>query len=405
MRPREVLRSALRGMGSNPLRSILTVLGVLIGVGSVILLVAVGNGSSKEIQANIDRLGTNTLTVFSGQFGFGAASSGPEAQNQQLTLTTAQALANKADAPDVKSVTPEVTGAETLTYGSASESAEVVGTYPSYFAATNSPVSQGTYFTDSDVTGARNVAVIGDTLAQDLFGTANPIGKQINMGGQLFTVNGVLANKGSSGLANANDIVIAPLSTVQQELTGFGPLSQIILQATSPGTVNAADGEATAILDQQLQVTNSASSPFQILNQSQLLSTSTKTASTFTVLLGAVAGISLLVGGIGITNIMLVTVTERTREIGILKALGAPRGAILAQFLAEATLLSLVGGGLGVLAGLVGATFKIDGVHPAVEPYSIALAFGVSLVIGLFFGGYPANRAAGLRPVEALRHE
>jgi putative ABC transport system permease protein len=237
-----------------------------------------------------------------------------------------------------------------------------------------------------------------------LFGTASPLGQKVYVGGVPFTVTGVLKSKGSSGFQNADDTAIAPLSTVEQSLTGYVTLNNIVVQAASPAVVNTVQSEITSILNKRHSVT-SANADFQILNQATLLSATSSTSHTFTVLLGAVAAISLLVGGIGITNIMLVTVTERTREIGIRKAIGAPRGAILGQFLAEATLLSVIGGALGVLAGLVGSRFTIVGVKPVVVPSSILLAFAVSVAIGLFFGGFPANRAAAMRPVEALRYE
>ena len=403
----EVFRFAFGGIATNRLRSALTTLGILIGVGAVILLVAVGNGSAKNIQQSIERLGTNTLTVYGGRFGPRAGTgTGLSSQNQDLTVQVAAAIAKSDMAPHVKSVSPEVTTQATATYQGASHTiSQLIGTYPSYFEASNSAVRTGTYFTNSDVLDARKVVVIGETVAEDLFGDASPIGKRITIDGSLFRVVGVLEDKGSSGFQDANDMAVAPLSTVQQTLTGYGALSAILVQATSSDSVDAAQTEITAILNQELGVTDSSTTPYQILNQAQLLSASTETTHTFTVLLGVVAGLSLLVGGIGITNIMLVAVTERTHEIGIRKAVGAGRGAILGQFLIEATLLSLVGGTLGVLAGIVGSHFTIVGVEPVIAPASIGLAFGVSVAIGLFFGSYPASRAASLLPVEALRHE
>jgi putative ABC transport system permease protein len=218
-------------------------------------------------------------------------------------------------------------------------------------------------------------------------------------------VVGVLGAKDTNGPSDSNDVVVAPLTTVRDTVAGYGGLTSITVQATSAETVEAAQAEITAILDAALGVTDSSSASYRVFNQAQLLDTATDAADTFTVLLAAVAAISLLVGGIGVTNIMLVTVTERTREIGIRKALGARRGSILGQFLAEATILCLVGGALGVLAGVVGATFTIAGVEPVLVPASILLAFGVSAAIGLFFGSYPANRAARLLPIDALRYQ
>ena len=405
MSPGQILRFALAGLAANKLRSALTTLGILIGVGSVILLVAVGNGSSRQIEENLDALGTNSLTVLhegAGLFGSATGNTGAES-TANLTVADAQALSQAAG---VASASPVVSTSETLTYGGNSDSdTALTGTYPSYFQATNSPVGQGSYLTDDDVTSARKVLDIGTTTASDLFGTANPVGQTVEVAGVPFTIIGVLKEKGASGLGNADNSAIAPLTTIQETLTGYGSLNDIVVEAQTPGEVNAVESEITSILDRLENVTSTSQGNFEVLNQASLLAASTSSSHTFTVLLGAVAAISLLVGGIGITNIMLVTVTERTREIGIRKAIGARPGVILAQFLAEATLLSLMGGILGVIGGLVGTLFTIVGVKPYPVPASIALAFGVSVVIGLFFGGYPANRAANMRPVDALRYE
>jgi putative ABC transport system permease protein len=397
----ETIRFALRGISANKLRSGLTVLGILIGVGAVILLVAVGNGSAKAIQAQIEGLGTNTLTIISG----GArGQAGPAVRSTALTLDMVNALNNSDTAPDVKSASPVVSGSQTLVYDGTDYSvSQFVGTYPGYVAASNYTVASGSTFTMDDVTSGRRVALIGTTVDTALFPGVDPVGRQMTVSGTLFTVIGVLGTKGGSGFNDPNDIVISPVSAVQQALTGYGALNQILVQATGPDTVNAAQTEVSAILDQKLHVTGTE--PYRILNQAQLLQARTSTAQTFTLLLGAVAGISLLVGGIGITNIMMVTVTERTREIGIRKALGAPKRTVLMQFLVEATVLSLMGGLLGVAAAVIGSRFQIAGVTPVIVPSSVALALGVSIAIGLFFGSYPASRAASLRPIEALRYE
>jgi putative ABC transport system permease protein len=394
----EVVRFALRGLSANKLRSALTMLGILIGVAAVILLVAVGNGSAQAINQRIEALGTNTVTVMSA--GRGGSTS------TALTTAVADALIDPVLAPDVASVSPVVSAAATLTYeGTDHDVSQFVGTTPSWFASSNTPVGTGAGFTADDEARGRRVVVLGRTAAEELFPGTDPLDQQVTVGGALFTVVGVLAEKSSTGFQDSNDTAIAPLSAVRQVLTGYGALTSILVQARSSGRVDAVQSQVATILNQRLDVSAGATTPYRIQNASQLLATQTETADTFTTLLGAVAAISLLVGGIGITNIMLVTVTERTREIGIRKALGAPRRVILTQFLIEATLLSVLGGALGVAAALIGSSFSIVGVKPVIVPSSVGLALGVSIAIGLFFGGLPAGRAARLRPIDALRYE
>ncbi|PJN21739.1 ABC transporter permease [Kitasatospora sp. CB02891] len=396
----QMIRFAVGGLAANKVRSALTMLGVLIGVASVILLLAVGNGSSVAVKESITSLGTNSLTVSS------SASRGSATAAKKLTVEDAKALASATDAPAVKSVAPVVTTSGTALYGNISyQPGQIVGTYPAYFETANQKIARGDYFSADDVLNSRKVAVLGSTTAKELFAAEDPIGKKITIGGTPFTVTGVLTTKGSTGFNDPDDVVIAPLPTVQNAFTGFGSVNQILVQASSADTTAEAQADITRILMGTHAVKDPAKVDFRISNQTSLLSARESTTKTFTVLLGAVAAISLLVGGIGITNIMLVTVTERTREIGIRKALGAPRAVILGQFLAESTLLSVVGAGLGVLAGIVGSHFSVVGIKPVVIPESVLGAFAIAVAIGLFFGSYPANRAASLRPIDALRHE
>jgi len=398
------LRVAIGGISSNKLRSVLTTLGVLIGVSAVIILVAVGTGSSQAVESRINQLGTNTLTVFNtGRFG---RASGTQTQVASLTIADVNALENPNNAPDVKSVSPVVSTSETATYGSATYTTTVEGSTPSYLTAEDYTVQAGSEISSQDITSHAQVVDIGSDVASNLFTTGeNPLGATIMIGSTNFEVIGVLASKGTSGLTDQDAVAIAPYTAVEDHLTGYSQsFSELIVQGRSASTLNLAEAEVENVLAAQNDTTV-ADLPFQVLNQATLLSTVESTSSTFTVLLAAVAAISLLVGGIGVMNIMLVTVTERTHEIGIRKAIGAPKSAILAQFLFEAVLLSLIGGTVGVVIGVVGSRFKIAGVQPVIAPYSIVLAFGVSIAVGVFFGFYPANRAASLRPIDALRYE
>jgi putative ABC transport system permease protein len=401
----ETLRIAWGGIAANKLRSGLTIVGMTIGVASVIVLIAVGNGSSKAIKSQIQSLGTNVLLVQSGVGRGGSGASG--ASSVALTKKDAEALQEPGKAPDVMSASPVVSAtAVKLVFASTSyEPTTFTGTTPSYLTAHNYKVAEGSSFTSADVSSHKRVAVIGQTVAEELFAGQSAVGQNMKVNGSNFEVVGVLAAKGSNGASNQDDVVMAPISTVQDSLTGYGPISSITVEAKSEPALNAAEGEVKQILEERHKIKNTEEPGFQVLNQGSLLSTSSSASGVFTTLLGEVAAISLLVGGIGVMNIMLVSVTERTREIGIRKAIGARRSDILTQFLTEAVLVSLIGGLTGVLVGVVGSQFKIAGVQPQIATYSIFLAFGAAALSGLFFGTYPAARAASLRPIEALRFE
>ncbi|PRY67482.1 putative ABC transport system permease protein [Glaciihabitans tibetensis] len=402
----DILLSALRGVLANKMRSILTMLGVLIGVASVILLLAVGNGSAATIRESIAALGTDTVTVRASSTGGGGGPGATATEGSTVKEITVDVSDKLSDAGlgHVSAVVPQVSTSLTVSStASSSDSVSIIGTSSDYFDVSTAEVGTGESFTEDDVASAAKVAVIGSELATTLFPTGSALGESITVDGTPLTIVGVLATQSSTGTDDPNTVVIAPISRIQRSFTGFGAVSSLLVQATSSDDVAAAEGEIGVMLDQFLGVGVDDTAPYTITNQTSLLETEAASADSFTVLLGAVAAISLLVGGIGVTNVMLVSVTERTREIGIRKALGATRGAILGQFLAEAATLTLVGGLLGVAVALIGATFEINGTMPVVLDYSIPLALGVSVAIGVFFGVYPAGRAAAMRPIQALR--
>ena len=402
----ETIRVAFAGLVANKLRSGLTILGLMIGVGSVIVLIAVGTGSSDAVQAQIDALGSNVLLVQSAQ-GLGGARG--TSSSAPLTVADTTALQDTFAAPDVASVSPVVTAnGVTLTYnGAIYTPAQFLGTTPSYKAARNYTTAEGAWFTGSQENSHSRVLVVGPTVVSSLFGGQDPIGDTVQVNGTSYQIVGVTASKGSNGTANQDDVAFAPLTAVQDTLTGYGSINQIVVQARSTQQLTAAQTEVTQILDQLDPPTpgSTSTSNFNVINQGSILQTSASSSTVFTTLLGEVAAISLLVGGIGVMNIMLVSVTERTREIGIRKAVGARRSDILTQFLIEAVLVSLMGGIAGVLFGVIGSQFTIAGVQPVIAPYSVALAFGAAVLTGLFFGTYPASRAAAMRPIEVLRFE
>jgi putative ABC transport system permease protein len=403
------LRSAVRGLSTNKLRSALTVLGIFIGVGAVIIVVAYGNGSSQAVQNRIKALGTNTITILNrGRFGRGPATGGTQSQSATITTQDVAAMRDPNQAPDILSVSPVLSSSQTASYSGASDTGvSITGTSPTYLSAEDYQVQAGSTLTDSDVANHNQVVLIGQTVVSDLYQPGqNPIGTEVYFGSARFTVGGVLASKSSATAAiDPNNVAIVPYTTAQDLLTGYtNNFTQLIVQAKSSKAVNAAEQEAADILASANQ-TSVANLPFTIINEQTLLSTSASTSSTFTVLLTVIAAVSLLVGGIGIMNIMLVVVTERTREIGIRKAIGAPRRAILGQFLTEAMLLSFIGGLVGVVVGLIGTHFEINGVKPVPTAGSVFGAFAVAVAVGVFFGFYPASRAASLRPVDALRYE
>ena len=405
------IRVALQGLTANKLRSALTMLGIIIGVAAVIALVAVGQGAQAAVTQRFQSLGSNLLVISPGA-AFSRRASQGAASAQNLTNEDAQAIAQLATL--VEAIAPEysVRGAQVV-YGSKNTQTSVLGVPPEYLAVRNWQVAQGRFIDQQDVESLAKVCTLGTTVVEDLFGSnsLDPVGKTVKINRQNYQVVGVMASKGQTGFTNEDDQVFIPLSTAQIKFGGAGntSLESINVQVTSADMMDFAQAELKAILRARHGLSPSQADDFNIRSQVQIMEMAQQTTGTFTILLGAIAAISLVVGGIGIMNIMLVSVTERTREIGIRKAVGAKRRDILMQFLVEAVVLSSLGGIVGVLVGWGSAQLlsrlASELLSTLVTPGSVVMALGVSLAIGLFFGIYPANRAARLNPIEALRHE
>jgi putative ABC transport system permease protein len=406
MKTADLIEEIYLGVSANKVRSGLTMLGIVIGIASVIAMLSVGQGAKASIESNIQSIGSNLLSVTPGaQRGPGVAVSAGRGSAQSLTREDANAITTVAG---VQAVAPESSRRYQVTAKGTNTNTTVDGTTPAYLAVRNVSVSSGSFFSDADVSSRSKVAVIGPTTRDDLFGTdADPIGQQIRINGVTFSIVGMTAAKGGSGFSNQDDMIFIPISTMATYLSGNEFVSAISVQATDQASMTTAQAGITSLLLDRHHITDPASADFSVLNQADLVSAVSSVTDTFTMLLASIAGISLLVGGIGIMNMMLTTVTERTREIGLRQAIGAEKKEIVRQFLGEAILLTLLGGAVGILLGYgisvgVSAFAKLTTV---VSWSSIALAVGVSAGIGLVFGFYPAQRASRLNPIEALRYE
>ena len=405
-----VLRVSVQSLVAHKMRSFLTMLGVVIGVGAVIALVAVGQGAQAQVVNQFQSLGSNLLTV-SPFTNFGFSRGGLQQNVRQLTEADVKAIEGLATA--VARVAPEYSANNaTVSYAGQTASPSITGVTADYAPVRNWTVARGRFITPEDNDNLAMVVLLGQQVVEDLFGSTsvNPVGETIRINRQNYEVIGVLKSKGTSGPQNQDDIIYMPLRTAQLKLGGAGTntVRSINMQVKSPDQMDLAQAQVTAILRTLHGLETGADNDFMVQNQADILSTVEETTGTFTTLLGSIAAISLLVGGIGIMNIMLVSVTERTREIGLRKAVGAKRHDVLIQFLTEAIVLSVLGGLIGVGLGIGGAQLispLLGSSKALVTPQSVVLALAVSLGIGIFFGFYPANRAAQMNPIDALRYE
>ncbi len=403
----ELILESVNTLTVNKLRTGLATLGIVIGIGSVIALVSLGQATQQSVQNQIQSLGANLITVSPGSLQAGPVR-GAQGGGTTLTLQDAEAIKTSSEITTIKTVSPEYSGRLQVTTGSANTNTQIIGATEAYLAVHKVSIAQGVFITDRDNDSMSKVAVVGPTVATNLFGDGvNPIGNTIRIGSQSFVIVGITVSKGGTGFLNQDDVIYVPLSTAQKQLFGKTNVTSIALEAKSSEVMTAAQDQVGYFLLSRHKISDPTKADFSIFSQQDILNTASATTGTFTTLLSGVAAISLLVGGIGIMNIMLVTVTERTREIGLRKALGAKKNVITAQFLIESIILTFTGGGIGVLLGIL--TSYIISVATSslfvVSPGSVLLAFLVSGGIGILFGWYPAQRAANLQPIEALRYE
>jgi putative ABC transport system permease protein len=404
MRIKESIHIAQRSLMGSKMRSFLTMLGVIIGVAAIIAMISIGNGAKADISERIKSLGSNVLQIRPGSQSFGGVRFG---MGSMMTLKNEDAEILKEKAQYLAYIEPEVSNQAQVKFGNKNDNIEIIGTTPDYQRVQNAKVAKGSFFTSDDVLYREKVCVIGQTVITNLFGNVDPIGQEIRIKNIDFRILGVLEKKGSMGPFDQDNRILIPITTAQKRVFGTDYLRSISVEVKNKDEIEAAKEEIQTLLRRQHKIAYNKESDFNVRDQSSFLETLEKTSQSFTFLLGGIAAVSLIVGGIGIMNIMLVSVTERTREIGTRKAVGAKRRDILLQFLVESLVLSLLGGIIGILLGVGGASLiaKFAGWKTLVSADAIILAFLFAASIGIFFGIYPARKAARLNPIEALRYE
>jgi putative ABC transport system permease protein len=411
----ETVRTGVNGVRSHRMRSFLTVLGILIGIAGVIIAVGLGEGASSQVTSEINSLGSNVLTITPGSSTSSTGVRGALGSSSTLTTTDANALSSRVDAPDIKAVAAITSSTEVLTAGSQTATTSVQGTTASWLTVRGRTLAEGRFVDNQDVQDHAAVGVLGATTASELFTRGDPVGQTVDVNGVSVAIVGVLASTGSSSSSSGStgdpdDTLIVPITTGAERIfggTSRNSLSSIAIQARSSADLTGAYQEADHLLLELHGITNPTNADFTITSEASLISANTSVDHTLTILLGGIAAISLIVGGIGVMNIMLVSVTERIREIGLRKALGATPRVIRRQFLVEASVLGLIGGAVGVVAGLLGVAYLpgLIGDPISTSPTAAVGALAIALAIGVLFGVYPASRAASLAPIDALRTE
>ncbi len=404
----DIFHESFSALTANKVRTTLTMLGIVIGISSVIIMISIGQGAQSSIQSSIQSIGSNLIMVSPGaarNFGYSASSGRGTAR----TLTMNDVTAIGDEVPNINAISPEVSGRYQITAKGTNSNTNVTGVVPGYSIVHNVTVENGSFISDQEVSNRSKVAVIGPTTSNDLFGIDNdPLGQSIRINGMEFKIIGITKSKGSSGFNNQDDAIYIPLSTAQLFLIGNSTyVTSLSISANDTKAMSQIQADITDVLLTRHKISDPANADFNIMNQADIVSSASSIAGTITMLLAAIAGISLVVGGIGIMNMMLTTVTERTREIGLRKAIGAKRKDVNIQFLTEAVTLTVLGGAIGIFIGwfVCYLLTKFGILETSLSITSVILAFGVSAIIGIVFGYYPARRASMLNPIEALRYE